>query len=205
MNSSRRAFTLIELMIVVAIISVIAAMALPAIADSRRSANEARVLGYMKTLATAQQMYHRRNDRYAGAPSFAPGLLPKVMSDVGLIPAAWRSVNIGIPVAAVYGYVIKAYTSGTRRVPLSTSFAVDGFKYVEYDNIGPANALELAAAGIIPEDDGFWYSYARSIDPNAIGATSKTFYTDSTGVIRYTPRYFSWRFAAGPKSPAIGK
>jgi len=50
-------FTLIELMIVVAIIAIIAAIAIPNILRARMSANEGSAIGSLRNLATAQQTF----------------------------------------------------------------------------------------------------------------------------------------------------
>lgn len=50
-------FTLIELMIVVAIIAIIAAIAVPNLMRSRMSANESSAAGAMRTIATGQVAY----------------------------------------------------------------------------------------------------------------------------------------------------
>ncbi|HIJ74741.1 MAG TPA: prepilin-type N-terminal cleavage/methylation domain-containing protein [Candidatus Hydrogenedentes bacterium] len=60
-------FTLIELMIVVAIIAVIAAIAIPNLLRSRISANESAAIGALRTLASAQTQYHAANYAYASA------------------------------------------------------------------------------------------------------------------------------------------
>ena len=50
-------FTLIELMIVVAIIAIIAAIAIPNLLRSRMSANEASAIGGMRTIASGEVMF----------------------------------------------------------------------------------------------------------------------------------------------------
>ena len=50
-------FTLIELMIVVAIIAIIAAIAIPNLLRSRMTANEGAAIGTMRTISSAQQQF----------------------------------------------------------------------------------------------------------------------------------------------------
>jgi len=58
----QRGYTLIEILIVVAIIGVLAAMAFPALKRARASANAAKALSHLQQLATAQNLYANDND-----------------------------------------------------------------------------------------------------------------------------------------------
>ena len=56
----RKAFTLVELMIVLAIIAIIAAFAIPNLMKSRMSANETSAVGSLRALMSAEETYQNR-------------------------------------------------------------------------------------------------------------------------------------------------
>lgn len=62
MKFSKRAFTLIELMIVIAIIAIIAAIAIPNLIEARKHGNEAAAIGALKTIGTSQSLF-REGDK----------------------------------------------------------------------------------------------------------------------------------------------
>jgi prepilin-type N-terminal cleavage/methylation domain-containing protein len=60
-------FTLIELMIVVAIIAIIAAIAIPNLLRSRMQSNESSAIGNLRTINGSEVAYHAANSQYAVA------------------------------------------------------------------------------------------------------------------------------------------
>lgn len=68
---SRKGFTLVEIMIVVAIIALLAAIAIPNLLRARHNANETAAIGAMRTLSTALESY-----RAAQTPPGYPLTLP---------------------------------------------------------------------------------------------------------------------------------
>ncbi len=76
-----KGFTLIELMIVVAIIAIIAAIAIPNLLRSRMQSNESSAIGNLRTIVGAEAAFHAANYQYAidfadltgATPSFLDG------------------------------------------------------------------------------------------------------------------------------------
>ena len=62
-----RGFTLIELVIVIAVISIITTMAIPSLWAARKNANEAAAIGSLRSLVTVGSMYRSRFQVFAPA------------------------------------------------------------------------------------------------------------------------------------------
>ena len=69
-------FTLIELMIVVAIIAIIAAIAIPNLLRSRMQSNESAAIGNIRTICGAQVAFNSANNAYSADFASLTGATP---------------------------------------------------------------------------------------------------------------------------------
>ncbi len=77
----KKGFTLIELLVVVAIISILAAMLMPALSKAREKARQAVCLNNLKQIGTAMYMYVQDNDEWMPYKNkWAIGLLVKYLN-----------------------------------------------------------------------------------------------------------------------------
>jgi type IV pilus assembly protein PilA len=104
MGRKQKGFSLIELLIVVAVILVIAAIAIPNLMRSRMAANEASAVASLRSINTSQIVYQNTY-----GPSFATKLVD--LSDGGVASNCSPSVT---PTATASCLVDSALTTGTK-------------------------------------------------------------------------------------------
>jgi type IV pilus assembly protein PilA len=159
-HSKKRGFSLIELLIVVAIILIIAAIAIPNLLRSRIAANEASAVGSLRTLNTAEITY---NITYPGN-GFACSL--SVLGPPSGTTSA-SSTNAGLIDSNLSGGVKSGY-----------SFAVLS------SNCAPANGInttyDIGASPVSPGVTGQRYFCTDS--SGVIQYKAAATFTDSTGV-----------------------
>jgi type IV pilus assembly protein PilA len=136
MKKNTHAFTLVEMMIVVAIIALLAALSIPNLLRAKANANDAAALAFLKSISTALETYAAANmGRYPVGDSLADlassdfsRSFPPYMEEVKLTSPQFGH-NI-LFISSIGGYQIAANVisdnkSGVKNIRISTSGVVE--------------------------------------------------------------------------------
>ena len=154
MKKSSRGFSLIELLIVVAIILIIAAIAIPNLLRSRIAANQSSAVGSLRTLNTAEVTY---------ATTYNTGY-SATLGDLG------PPTTPGNPVASAAGLIDEVLSGGLNQ-SAATQSSKSGYQFTYTpggtDTSGKINTYNIIATPIAVGTTG-----------------TNFYYTDQSGVIR---------------------
>jgi type IV pilus assembly protein PilA len=117
MRNKQKGFSLIELLIVVAIILIIAAIAIPNLLRSKMAANEASAVGSLRTINTACVAYSTTYGGFPGALTNLGPATPATSTSADLIDSVLSS-------ATKSGYAFVYTASGTAVAGMYPSYSI---------------------------------------------------------------------------------
>ncbi|MGF1571746.1 MAG: type IV pilin protein [Sumerlaeia bacterium] len=161
----KKAFTLIELLIVVAIIAILAAIAVPNFLEAQTRAKVSRAVSDMRTMATALEIYYLDNNKYPpflvkpGTPSTCAGSTVFVGNSVlGVRTAAGapqcsissRQTWVTTPIAYITSLFPEAFS--VKGASLSANGGTSN--PLEYDTYDYIDAFSFSPSGRVDRDFG---------------------------------------------------
>jgi len=175
MNKKQKGFSLIELLIVVAIILIIAAIAIPNLLRSKMAANQASAVGSVRTINTAAITY---NSTYGNG---YPGNMAEIGTQASTSPSCANALLID-----------SVLTSGTK----------SGYTFIL---TGQGTQLTSSNSSCTAGPFGYQGGYVVTAIPATLGTTGQTAYcSDGTGVIRQNPTGVLGAVANGQCATADG-
>ena len=142
----RKGFTLVEVMIVVAIIALLAAIAIPNLLRARHNANESAAQGTLATISSAQQSWRGVNTAYTNLAALIAANPPYIDATVddatGKQGYVFTSTSNTATQFSVSGVPVTANQTGTR------SFCVTEDGVIRFQAAGGAIATRAACLAL---------------------------------------------------------
>ena len=143
-------FTLIELMIVIAIIAIIAAIAIPNLIEARKGSNEAAAIGALRTLNTAQSLFREGDKDHNGTLDYS--------STLGLLQTSANLIDSVLSSGTKQGYAFTItastqFTWSATAGPLTPGksgdryFFIDESGVIRFSNTATATSTDTPIGG----------------------------------------------------------
>ncbi len=147
MKSIAKGFTLIELMITVAIIAIIAAIAYPSYLDQVKSSRRGDAQGVLTSFALAMERFYTNNNTYLGAAGTqaapANSGAPRIFASEAPLDGATKYYNLTIKAGATQStYTLVATPKGVQAGDGIMELDSTGAKRWDRDNSGGFSASE---------------------------------------------------------------
>lgn len=138
-----RGFTLIEMMVVVAIVAILAAIALPAYQNNMKKARRTDATSALQGLAQAMERWYTEKGTYkAAAAAGADTGAPTIFSTKSPIDGSDTYYNLTISAAAVNTYTLTATPSGSQAGDGILTLSSTGARGWDRNNNGTVEATE---------------------------------------------------------------
>jgi len=137
----KKGFTLVEIMIVVAIIALLAAIAIPSFLRARLNANESAAVSALHTISTAAQSYRSVNPTYPGALATLSNAVPPYIDSV-----------LGGGTKQGYSFSLEGYTYTFSATARPVTYGRTGIRsfYVDESGIIRYTTADAAATSASP-------------------------------------------------------
>lgn len=142
-RQARSGFTLVEIMIVVAIIALLAAIAIPNVLRGRATANESAATGNIRALVNALEMYRSTNNEYAA--DWDTDLYTNPEPDYG--PPSFNLNLEAVQVVQGYNYIYARTAAQTYTLDAYPSATTNGTRAFFVNEAGTVRHCRCPAAG----------------------------------------------------------
>jgi type IV pilus assembly protein PilA len=137
MNKTNKGFSLLELLIVVAIILIIATIAIPSLLRSRQAAHEAAAVATLRTINTAEVTYL---STAAGQFGTIPDLITNTLIASNFNPGPVSGYNFTIDIVAPFrDFTVWAFPASTNDGRYGYYITPDGV--VKYSSLAPTGVI----------------------------------------------------------------